>query len=365
MTTISYSSPTFNLGKISKAVKGCGLNMEVHGTEFKKVTFADGSTASVEYSNYTVSGVQEVVEGYQIVASVEHIDGMNIINKFVNEIELPVEFRTRQPFCDHCNTRRIKVKSIILLNIETGEFKHVGRGCITKFFTTDIDRILAQLSIVRDLNSEESEYSEFGSSDRNYQVREVLEVAFASIRLYGFRKSNEEHSTKDSMYSAFGSGSAYYETNRDDIDNADNALVWLLNQNTSSEFFANLNNFVKMNYISPRHFGYIAGFAASYLRDTAKKAEEKSLIVSEYVGTIGKREVFSNMTLLKKITIESFYGYSYLHIFLDATGHKVSWFASNDSEIEEGYIVDFKATVKKHEEFRDVKQTVITRVTFI
>lgn len=61
---------------------------------------------------------------------------------------------------------------------------------------------------------------------------------------------------------------------------------------------------------------------------------------------------------------------SYLHAFVDADGNRVKWFASSKSlampdgsfaALVEGQTVTLKATVKKHDEYKGIRETVLTR----
>jgi hypothetical protein len=208
----------------------------------------------------------------------------------------------------------------------------------------------------------EGEYTNSGSSEQHFEFNEVLGVAFCSIRQWGYRKSSEESSTKNSINSYYGSGHSYFNINQEDVNNVMSSLEWLKTQ-ANNEFFNNLKNMVKMQYIPYKYFGYVAGLAGAYLKSENEKRQTKEF-TNEYVGTIGKRDLFEVSLLVKK-AVESFYGVSYLHIFLDKTGHKLSWFstAGSDAEINNTYVI--KGTVKKHEEYNGVKQTALSRVTFM
>jgi hypothetical protein len=60
--------------------------------------------------------------------------------------------------------------------------------------------------------------------------------------------------------------------------------------------------------------------------------------------------------------IEGQWGTTTLVSFEDKPGNLIKWFASVDlDDINTGDVVDIKATVKKHDEYQGVKQTMVSR----
>lgn len=92
----------------------------------------------------------------------------------------------------------------------------------------------------------------------------------------------------------------------------------------------------------------------------AKKA------VSQYVGEIGNK-INSVVTLVKSTWWEqpAYCGFGtdtmYCHIFKDENGNVLVWKTANGLGIDEGAIVNVKGTIKDHKEYKEEKQTVLTR----
>ena len=108
----------------------------------------------------------------------------------------------------------------------------------------------------------------------------------------------------------------------------------------------------------------------------AKEAEEKARkAVSKYVGTIGdKFSAQVTYTGSAHYEVDAYRGYGkdtvYIHMFTDAEGNKIVWKTSsslgkwveNDwCGYEDGDTVMLTGTIKEHKEYRDEKQTVLTR----
>ncbi|UKL30051.1 hypothetical protein [Bacillus phage PK2] len=91
-----------------------------------------------------------------------------------------------------------------------------------------------------------------------------------------------------------------------------------------------------------------------------EKAPEAPKPVSEYVGSVGERINALELSVTFVKQFESEWGISTLHKFTDDAGNVFAWFSSSKT-LELGNKYRMNATVKKHEEFREEKQTVLTR----
>jgi len=117
------------------------------------------------------------------------------------------------------------------------------------------------------------------------------------------------------------------------------------------------------DFFNERNKGFVAYAVQAFKKDTEEQIErEKSAQnPSEHQGEIGKREVFT-LTVSNENTIEGYMGTTWLYTMVDADGNKFKWFASNP-KLTVGETYSLKATVKKHDEWKGEKQTVITRAT--
>ena len=116
-------------------------------------------------------------------------------------------------------------------------------------------------------------------------------------------------------------------------------------------------------------------------REEAERAEKEAQIkaekaVSQYVGNAGDKYTAEVIYIgSAHFEVNSFKGYGtdtmYVHTFKDAEGNKLVWKTGNSlgtwldngdwCHYEEGDSVVLKGTIKKHKEYRDEKQTVLTR----
>ena len=105
-------------------------------------------------------------------------------------------------------------------------------------------------------------------------------------------------------------------------------------------------------------------------RKAKKEAEEARIkalkAISQFVGQVGEK-IEMNVVYDHSGSWEqkSFAGYGtdtmYIHVFKDENGNVLSWKTQNCVNLEKGTNVCLKGTVKEHTEYKDEKQTVLTR----
>jgi hypothetical protein len=93
-----------------------------------------------------------------------------------------------------------------------------------------------------------------------------------------------------------------------------------------------------------------------------KALDERSEPFSDHQGSVGEK-IERNAVLTKSRWIESMYGSTLMHTFVDDGGNIYIWFSNGRSGygLDEGTHYLIHGTVKKHDTFRGVRQTVLTR----
>lgn len=100
------------------------------------------------------------------------------------------------------------------------------------------------------------------------------------------------------------------------------------------------------------------------LEEEARIRDKKA--ISQYIGEVGQKLIVKG-TLDKRAwyDIKGFGDYVlntiYVYTFKDANGNAVVWKTAKYLDIERGEPVEIKGTVKEHSEYKDEKQTVLTR----
>lgn len=112
-----------------------------------------------------------------------------------------------------------------------------------------------------------------------------------------------------------------------------------------------------------RSLGIAASLFPTWNRELAyqKKQEEKKVAdsVSKHVGEIGQRISFKIANAVALTSWETEWGYTTLWKIIDESGNVFTWKTSSCPDFEHaGKII---GTIKAHNEFRDCKQTELTR----
>lgn len=102
--------------------------------------------------------------------------------------------------------------------------------------------------------------------------------------------------------------------------------------------------------------------AAANAVERAKEREIEGK-ASEYVGEVKERIEFE-AEVTGVYGTEGFYGHTDIVKFKDASMNQFTWFASDYTGLERGDRITIKGTVKKHDDYKGVKQTVLTRCKF-
>ena len=152
-----------------------------------------------------------------------------------------------------------------------------------------------------------------------------------------------------------------YEIEEQDRVMAKNLLQWLSGQTPDPEknrYMADLQAAFAPGWISEKRLGLAVSLV--HAREIAAKREEfqRRKGLSQFVGTPGERRDFLADLVAARAYGGAFPGVAYK--FYDENGSALCWMTS--AGLPEGKRFRIKATVKKHEEFREEKVTQLGRV---
>lgn len=369
-------------------------------------------------STYTVSAVDFDIDceqlikssGWTVCAMIEHGDLGNIVTGF-NGYDIPPAWYSIPARCDHCNTNRARSVTFMVKR-DDGEMKQVGKTCLKDY--TGISPSTALLwaevtAIADDDRSFDPEYFETHGITM-YPVEDILAYAVADIAKRGYRKADDPNSTRsavvealkanapveqDALYKAqkitawMLESSAKDEKNRAALkelaDKAYDENFWIIDEDAHDAYLAldrelsrswdavgdlerNCFPLVKSGYAKKKHIGrlcYLPVAYDKYLERKAKNEErEAQKSVSQYLGEVGKRIVFSVKESKVIASWDTPVGYcstrtTYLNKITDEAGNILIWKSSSLLDIKPG--MKLKGTVKEHSEYQGEKQTVVTR----
>lgn len=361
---------------------GCEFSYNKVGEEYRQIAVDSTRKITAKFIVVEVTGVAKV-NGWRFVATVEHTPNGNIIHSYGDEgIQIPIKYRTTDPICEHCNTKRHRNDTYLIYNEDTKEWKQVGKSCLRDFTGgLDAEHIAKYISYFDEIIKGET-ISSRGSYTPYYCVTDILKYAAECVKHFGYFKRDALRSTADRCFE-------YYLVDTNDLrcpadyfnqlqqemaecqfqPDSNNKLVedamdWVLNTEDESDYIYKLKVICKAKYVTRRNLGLLVSLIPSYNRhieresELKKQAEEAELCPSKHIGNIGdKIEFDSAAECLTSVDTE--YGVSFLYKFIDNEGNIFTWFTSKWVDKDIKYHV--KGTVKGHDEFRGCKQTNLTR----
>ena len=342
---------------------------------------------------YVVEGEAPSAGPFEFVAELEQVDGGVIVTG--RDIELDGFGRDWAGECQHCNLNRDRRLGYVVRDKESGALKIVGKSCLRDYTGHDTpDGLLFAFQWIRDLagmgDEEEGGYG--GRGRWTEDTLGLIAAARAAIRLYGWvpasRREDGMTTTGDAVgYLDYANNDqarkirdelrAELEGDREDYFATAQAIIdWAGELVTRTDYERNLKVAVQSSYVIGKTRGIVISASAAYDRQKARVDEaaarkerertEQAAARNEWFGLTGERTTAELVLISRIVMPDRGFGESILHTFRlgDAAGPLIKWFASNGIGIraDAGAKIKAKFTVKKHDEFRDVKQTIVTRL---
>jgi hypothetical protein len=115
-----------------------------------------------------------------------------------------------------------------------------------------------------------------------------------------------------------------------------------------------INN--ESGYIAARKFGVLAAAVNSWMRHNT---EVVNAVPSEFFGAVGDKKVELEVTVWNVFAYDGDYGVVYTNIFKDVDSRVFIW--KTTKCFDKGATLKLVGTIKAHEEYRNIKQTIMTR----
>lgn len=315
-------------------------------------------------------------ENWEFAATVHCLPtGENIFRALINSNDIPIEYRSSGTTCEHCKVNRYRKEAFILYNKETKTYIQVGSSCIKDFLGYHRpEDIINKANLVSQLYTFLDGVSGDYSSDGIvyfHHIKNWLAHTSACIRNYGWISKSKAYETGEvaTAHRVFQSinqalSDSKFEVKNQDFDLADEALEWLecLSEQdiTNSDYLYSIRAIARTGMVEKR----TEGFASSIIQAYQKAQADNKKNISNFVGTVNKRENFL-LTLKNYFTFNGSYGLTHKFVFDDDIGNVLVWFASKPQDLSIGEKYLICGTVKQHSEYKGVKQTLISRCEVI
>lgn len=261
--------------------------------------------------------------------------------------------------CDHCNVRHAR-KTVILIE-DDGDFKQVGKSCIKDF--TGVS--LSTFNWFQDTFNKISDINEWNdpsslTASEVIGVTNVLASAYDTCSKYGYHKVDSDTPTAVDVLTIIGDG---VMPSSEGIAWADDAIEMIKHMIPTSNYEQNIYNIIKTGHVSHKRIGLLA--SAYVMVEMEKRKNEKiedAENVSEYVGELKERITFEG-TIKLAYGMDSYYGYKVMYIIEDDDGNQFKWVATSPKHHghETGKTFSITGTVSDHDEYKNVKQTILKR----
>jgi len=355
--------------------KPTSINNEPASTVPKKLRFF----------NVKVEGATPIIDGWEFVGIILDDGLTTTIHKHPEASITPdlVKFYTkREKTCDHCNHNRYRKDTYLVKKVDSGEMKQVGSGCIRDFLGhIPLKRFLEFYELMGEYE-EEPIREERGIKPEYFESTKWIMANVAHFtRKYGWvskEKAAEKNklSTSDRVYNnLWERNPEYYEKPDKEMEEIGiKALQYVLNEilprmriykSTFDEYLDSLDNLIPSalndGVINVRNIGYFIPLVMMMDNDI-RRIENKKLEkeTSEYVGQPGERKE-RELTFYDSFGFDSSWGYTNVYRFKDANKNLWIWMTGNHKDFEKDKIYKIVGTIKRHQEYKGVKQNLLTR----
>ena len=296
--------------------------------------------------------------------------------------------------CDHCKTNRDRKMVFLFRHETTGADLMIATQCSEGYFGKDVYFALSGM-LSTSTESMDKDFDDICCSiNRNMDIRDRIDYArlaygyiisqnnyVSKQKADGYGKRSTDHEiddmTKHLEMWMFRNERDLLEARGKQIDDQvkykliadsrgyqynDIKEYWeaKMNETPEDNFVRNVAiNFSLMNV----KYGMITYAVFVYLKEVVgiMKEEKKSELPSNHMGNVGDRLKNLEVIVTRVSYHETAYGTSSFVGMIDKDGNKYIWFASGKIHFDQDEAITMDATVKKHDEYKGTKQTVLTR----
>lgn len=336
------------------------------------------------YFTVEILGASPVLPDWEFLGTLEHHEAGNILRSFPGS-EIPEQYRQASKKCDHCQKIRSRKNTYIVRNKVTSDIKQVGHNCVHDFLGhVSPQRLALFAEFIREM---QEIGTGGGSGERSVHIAPLLEMVAACALEKGFisRAAAQNYLEKSEgrggvCSTADQAWNYLFPTpemkKRGDLIHitdearrlAQEVIQWVNEGHAGTGNYGhNLKIAFTLDYITRKQLGIAASAVGSYQKAMGKQreyqAKEKYGVNSQHFGEVGKREVFT-VKVTGEHAFPSQFGTTILFRMEDFNGNICVWWTGNNV-LEIGKTYQVKATVKKHDLYKEIRQTVLTRISII
>lgn len=333
------------------------------------------NTDNTQFCNCYKIGVEmpdKVINDWKVLGVIQHPTrknqqrGFDFV-KFYGEDGLSKEYAgIKATRCDHCHKEISRTTQVVLLNMKTGEKKVIGRSCLSEYLGVDLDKGY-EYFVDKAIMGAEDWFEEVKVEfEKAYRLENILNNGMEIIKENGY--------TPKACASSEIPTAVWLDRRYDKNEIFDTSIIeefrnYLENTGYSSNFMENLKAIAQFDRVLISDLYLIAAGINMFMKNRKYQETVKKEMNSEFIGVENDK---MNLDKVRVATIKGYcscYANNAVIVVLYAGENKMVWFTNettvNNNNLKENTEYNLKFTVKKHEEYNGVKQTVITRAKVV
>lgn len=388
LTPAEYAATAERVSKINAraAKRGFTGSLGITGAE-REVSERDtiGFSRTYVVMDTEITGEAPCYNGWAFLAAVDTIEleeGAAYVLRAAPGIDVSTLDRSLllPGQCQHCHTtRNNRIYTYLVRNVETGETMQVGSTCIKDFTGWAGKPVFIS---TEELAHELDGLGGSSGTPPEFTPETVVAIAWGISRVFGWVSTSaayEGHPATRNLVEAFLYGTSKADNElRAEVGPAVNShrelaqtIIATLLEDLAEDggYGSNMLACLRASFVQPQHMGLVVSSAAAYERvigsRVRRELKETSARESKYAGTPGEKITVAGR-ITRLLPIENNYGYHPTTSMLvivenDQTVAKMFTTAKWSFEVAQGEEITITGTVKDHEEYQGVKQTILTR----
>lgn len=338
----------------------------------QQVKYNTHNDVRVECVEFELDFDKYIVGDYRVGAVVERTieDNVNVVYPIDDTANFK-QYMTGALRCDHCKRNHNRVKTVVLIDNQTGEHKMVGKGCLKDFVGIEVENFAKYIHDIEEIVLGDEELKIYDTDLGRYKICvDVVEYLANCIKVIA--ETGYTKTVKETAFTEMKKGNIEERF----IDEAKKVIEFFKNIELDEydTFENNVKSFVTGKIPVTGENGFIAYAPVLMEKIQKQRAEQEARNAekakSDYVGEVGKK-----ITITGKGSIITSYqtqwGFTTIYKFVDENDNVFIWKTSNtitgtDKRGDTVYVGDMRTititgTVKEHNEYNGEKQTVLTR----
>jgi len=401
MTTQKETIPAYNRQELQKAIDKLNRKAAKLGCDPLVLTFDNPHVKELnqhplngrkldpawkfDMIDATLTFAVPTLNGYELVARLDLFGNVVMVAAVPGQV-VPDKYKHLDRIdCDHCGHKRARKHSILVRHIETNEYMQVGTTCVKDFFGFhDPAGFMFKASILLSgiVGCLDEEKGFKNNSDcYGYDFPETFVMSAACIRHWGWMSRGKAMhndaagpATADHVIDNLNPWPNMPEelkvggVTEEDKEEARLAWeYWQTVEHKNNDYLLNCCKLIEIGFVPAKYMGLAVSMVSSYQRHALKLKERELMKAkhgeSNHVGAVGERLKGIKVQCIYNRDFENEWGMKTLYSFRDASGNIYkTWYSGDAWGACQGDHLTIDGTVKKHDEFKGEKQTMLTRV---